>query len=156
LLAKEFSSWGHFTEEMKKETAFDALTRIEGVGPVMATYIVDFFLEKHNLSLLETLESLLHIDVYVKTTAQTQLSGKTVVFTGTLKNMTRPEAKAKALKAGAKVASSVSAKTSYVIAGEDAGSKLKEAEKLGVAIITEQDFNQMLDAGPNNVYDDKA
>lgn len=60
--------------------------------------------------------------------------------------MSRAEAKAKALAAGAKVSGSVSAKTDYVVAGEDAGSKLKKATDLGVAVISEKDFNQMLDA----------
>ena len=74
---------------------------------------------------------------------ESELYGKTVVFTGTLTNLTRSEAKSKALAMGAKVSGSVSANTDYVVAGENAGSKLKKAQELGVKIISEEEFNQM-------------
>ena len=73
------------------------------------------------------------------------ISGKTVVFTGTLERMTRSEAKARAERLGAKVAGSVSKKTDYVVAGPGAGSKLKEAEKLGVTVLSEDAWLKLID-----------
>jgi DNA ligase (NAD+) len=73
------------------------------------------------------------------------ISGKTVVFTGTLERMTRPEAKAKAERLGAKVAGSVSKSTDYVVAGPGAGSKLKNAEVLGVTVLTEEEWLKLID-----------
>lgn len=146
LLAKTFGTWDDFFAAVTNENAPELLTHIEGIGPVMAGFIVDFFAERHNL---EQIERLLR---YIRLTAfetgvekQTRFSGKVVVFTGTLTTMTRAEAKAKALSAGAKVSGSVSAKTDYVVAGAEAGSKLKQAQNLGVQILSEKDFHQMLD-----------
>ena len=76
------------------------------------------------------------------------VAGKTVVFTGTLDTMTRPEAKARAESLGAKVAGSVSKKTDYVVAGEDSGSKLKAARELGVAVLTEAEWLMLIDPAP--------
>ena len=86
-----------------------------------------------------------HVLPFEEKTYQSALSGKTIVFTGTLPTLTRPEAKALAQKAGAKIAGSVSKKTDYVVLGEDAGSKAKEAEKLGIPTINEKEFKEMLD-----------
>ena len=72
------------------------------------------------------------------------LLDKTIVFTGTLTTLTRSEAKSKALSNGAKVAGSVSSQTDFVVAGESAGSKLKKAQELGIKIISEEEFNQMI------------
>lgn len=146
LLGRTFVSWGEFYTAVRDENAMETLTHIEGIGPVMANYTIDFFAEEHNVSLLEKLLTLVHVADFVAPSAkQTSLTGKTVVFTGTLMTMTRPEAKAKALSAGAKVSGSVSAKTTYVIAGADAGGKLVNAAKLGIQVLSEEEFNQMLD-----------
>lgn len=75
--------------------------------------------------------------------SETPVSGKTVVFTGTLTHMTRSEAKARAERLGAKVAGSVSKKTDYVVAGEDAGSKLAAARELGVQILSEEEWSSL-------------
>ena len=94
---------------------------------------------------MEKLTSEIKILPYENRKRQTALTGKTVVFTGTLQEMTRDEAKALALAAGAKVSGNVSSKTDYVILGENAGSKAKNAEKLNISIISEKDFKQMLE-----------
>lgn len=146
LLAKNFISWNNFYDAMMKENAFEVLTHIEGIGPVMADYIIDFFKEEHNQTLLQKLvEKITVLDFVAPTQKQTPFTDKNVIFTGTLETMTRAEAKAKALSAGAKVVSSVSAKTNFVIAGEAAGSKLTTAQKLGIPVLSEKEFNQMLD-----------
>lgn len=146
LLAKTFGSWQAFYQAVRAQDALESLTHIEGIGPVMAEYIVDFFAEEHNTHLLGQLTRIIPVmDFDNSQEKTTPLTGKVVVFTGSLADMSRAEAKAKALAAGAKVSGSVSAKTNYVIAGEDAGSKLKKATDLGVVVISEKDFNQMLD-----------
>lgn len=123
------------------ETLIIDLTHIEGVGHSIAEDLVAFLSEPHNQKVMNDLSDQIRIEAYVPMKADvTALSGKTVVFTGTLVKMTRAEAKAKALACGAKVSSSVSSKTDYVVAGEDAGSKLKEARALEINVITEDDF----------------
>ncbi len=156
VLAHHFGTWAAFETAMKKENARDQLLEIESVGPVMADYIADFFAEPHNQALLQELCSAVVVRPFISDTGRSlPLAGKTIVFTGTLTEMTRAEAKALALAAGAKVASSVSAKTSFVVAGAAAGSKLKTAENLNIPVVSEADFHQMLDSTQKTSYDDK-
>ncbi len=125
--------------------AFSDLIAIEDIGPAVARDLVAFFAEDHNLDILEQLNSHLSIEAYdVPQTSDSPVAGKTVVFTGTLSKTTRAEAKAKAETLGAKVSGSVSKKTDYVIAGEDAGSKLKKATDLGVAVLSEDDWIDLI------------
>ena len=146
LLAHNYPSWTVFRTAMESEEAADQLTHIEGIGPVMAQFIIDFFKESHNRSLLTQLEQMIHIFDYIpRMQKETPLSGKNIVFTGTLETMTRQEAKAKAQAVGAKVVSAVSTKTHYVIVGLNPGSKQTEAEKLNIPQISEKEFKQMLD-----------
>ena len=146
LLAHNYLSWQHFWQEMTGDNALDQLIHIEGIGPVMAEYIVHFFKEEHNQNLLQQLVSYMKIDDYVPPSRQnTPFLGKSIVFTGTLETMTRQEAKAKAQSAGAKVVSSVSSKTDYVVVGINPGSKQILAEKLNISQISEKEFNQILD-----------
>ena len=155
ILANRFQSWTAFYQAMTAPDAVLILTQIEGIGAIMASEIVDFFAEPHNRELLSELVPLITITDAVKPVVrETPLTGKTVVFTGTLTTLTRAEAKARAIQAGAKVASSVSARTDFVVAGAEAGSKLTTAEKLGVRVITEQDFQDLLDAPEKTGYDD--
>jgi DNA ligase (NAD+) len=113
-----------------------SLTDISGIGPIVAAALVDFFAEPHNL---ETFEDLLGQVTPSPMAAprQTSLSGKTVVFTGSLTALTRSEARVQAEALGARVAGSVSARTDLVVAGADAGSKRSKAESLGVEVIDE-------------------
>lgn len=125
--------------------AYQDLINIEDVGPSTADDLIAFFQEPHNSEVLEALERELTIEPFVLVqNSSSVVAGKSVVFTGTLETITRAEAKAKAESLGAKVAGSVSAKTDYVIAGKDAGSKLKKAEALGVKILSEQDWLQLI------------
>ena len=120
------------------------LDNIDGIGPKVACAIADFFREPHNASIVKSLVSLLDIKDAEVVAGNSPVSGKTVVFTGTLTRITRDAAKAQAERLGAKVASSVSAKTDYVIAGEDAGSKLTKAKELGVRVLSEDEWLNMI------------
>ncbi|MCI0600129.1 MAG: NAD-dependent DNA ligase LigA [Beijerinckiaceae bacterium] len=116
------------------------INNIEGIGEAVAEAVADFFAEKHNEEVLDAL--LEHVTVLPMEAAASKspVSGKTVVFTGTLERMTRDEAKAMAERLGAKVAASVSKKTSLVVAGPGAGSKLAKAAELGIETISEDDW----------------
>lgn len=121
--------------------AYADLCALEGVGMSMADDLCGFFAEEKNREILDDLERELSIEPYAVTIrTDSAVVGKTVVFTGTLEKMTRAEAKARAETLGAKVAGSVSKKTDYVIAGADAGSKLKAAKELGVSVLTEDEW----------------
>jgi DNA ligase (NAD+) len=143
LLARHFGS-----VEALRDTAIAAaepgspalaeLTSVEGIGPVVAESIVDFFGEPHNLEVVAELLREVAPEPLEAVAQSSPVAGKTVVFTGSLERMTREEAKAMAERLGAKVASSVSKKTSLVVAGPGAGSKLANARELGVEVIDEQ------------------
>ena len=129
----------HFIELDKLIAAEQAeLLEIEDVGPVVAHHIHTFFRQQHNLDVIQRL-----LDAGVNwpeekpVYADSALAGKTIVLTGTLENLSRSEAKEKLLALGAKVAGSVSAKTDYVVAGRDAGSKLNKAQSLGIEVVDE-------------------
>ena len=113
------------------------LSAVEGVGPVVAEALTDFFHEPHNRDALADLLGLARPAAFVSTARTTEWTGKTIVFTGTLERMSRDEAKAQAERLGARTAGSVSAKTDLVVAGPGAGSKLKKAAELGVHVIDE-------------------
>ncbi len=115
-----------------------ALIEIEDVGPIVAHHIVTFFQQAHNQEVIKRLlEAGIHWPEEQKIAADSALSGKTIVLTGTLEKMSRSEAKEKLLALGAKVSGSVSKKTDFVVAGRDAGSKLTKAEKLDITVVDE-------------------
>lgn len=117
------------------------LLSIEDIGPSVADDLIGFFAEEKNLTILDDLAQELTIEPYVlKIRTDSAVVGKTVVFTGTLEKMTRSEAKARAETLGAKVSGSVSKKTDYLVAGADAGSKLKNAKELGVIVLSEDEW----------------
>lgn len=121
--------------------AYADLLSIEDIGPSVAEDLLAFFAEAHNIDVLDDLQKQLDIQPYVAPSpGNSKVAGKTVVFTGTLVTMTRGEAKARAESLGAKVAGSVSKKTDYVVAGADAGSKLKSAQELGVTVLSEEEW----------------
>jgi DNA ligase (NAD+) len=117
--------------------ALAELTAIEGVGPVVVEALGDFFHEEHNRAVWDDLLSEVLPPEYVVETKASAVSGKTVVFTGKLETMSRDEAKAQAERLGAKAAGSVSARTDLIVAGPGAGSKLKKAAELGIEVIDE-------------------
>ncbi len=125
--------------------AFAELDAIEGIGETVARAIAEFFGEDHNREEVARLLDLVDVEEAEKPKSDTAVSGKTIVFTGSLEKMTRNEAKARAEALGAKVAGSVSAKTDLVVAGPGAGSKLKEAEKHGVKVISEDDWLKLIE-----------
>lgn len=144
LLAKNYNTFANFMTDMQnKETG--KLVTIDGIGASMATDMVEFFAENHNIEIINQLLQQISVEEFVDTSRNDSvLSGKTIVFTGTLEKMTRAEAKTKAQEAGAKVAGSVSKNTDYVIEGADAGSKAKTARELGIKILSEDDFLSIL------------
>ena len=125
-------------------TAFAELNAIEGIGEIVAKAIAEFFEEEHNRAEVALLLGLLVVEEAEKPKVDSAVSGKTIVFTGTLEKMGRNEAKARAESLGAKVAGSVSAKTDILVAGPGAGSKLKEAQKHGVKVISEEEWLKLI------------
>ena len=122
----------------------DELSSVQGVGPVVAEALVDFFHEAHNREVLDDLLSEVTPKPFVSDARQTEWSGKTIVFTGSLETMSRDEAKAQAERLGARAAGSVSAKTDLVVAGPGAGSKLKKAAELGIRVIDEAEWAKIV------------
>ena len=120
------------------------LSSVQGVGPVVAEALVDFFHEPHNQEALDDLLSEVSPAPFVSDARHTEWTGKTIVFTGSLETMSRDEAKAQAERLGARAAGSVSAKTDLVVAGPGAGSKLKKAEELGIRVIGEADWARIV------------
>jgi len=122
----------------------ERLESIPDIGPVVAKHIVHFFQQPHNIEVIDKLRNAGVSWPVTEKAAHQPLQGKTYVLTGSLSRMTRDEARQRLQQLGAKVSGSVSAKTTAVIAGEKAGSKLGKAESLGVAVLSEQDLVQLL------------
>ncbi len=134
----------HFgTFEKIKEATLEDLCTVEGVGTKVADSMVEYFKDEHTMKHLDNLLKEVHIQKAEKRTEGT-FSGMTFVITGTLPTMSRDEAKVFIEKNGGKVSGSVSSKTSYLLAGSEAGSKLKDAEKLGVKIISEENLYNLI------------
>jgi DNA ligase (NAD+) len=144
LLAEEFGS----VDALMSATA-EELERVEEVGPRISQAILEFFAQPANLALVQSLK-----DAGVDMTAEkkqrsTQLAGLTFVLTGTLPTLTRDEAKARIESAGGKTSGSVSKKTSYVVAGEEAGSKLEKALQLKIPVLDEAALLALLETKPD-------
>ena len=135
-------SFGNLENLMSAD--IDRLKTISDIGPIVSAHITAFFKQSHNLEIIETLKQR---GIHWPSTASLQnkpLAGKTYVLTGTLAHLTREQATEKLQNSGAHVANSVSKKTTAVIAGNDAGSKLKKAEDLGVPVLSEAELMQLL------------
>ncbi|RKZ24464.1 DNA ligase (NAD(+)) LigA [bacterium] len=138
ILAERFKSI-----DKLKEATFEELASIEGIGPIMAKSIVNFFREKKNLEVLEKLRRA-GVKMEEEEKKEGVLAGKTFVFTGALSKYSRHEAQEKVIALGGKVSSSVSRNTDYVVVGENPGSKYEKAKKLGIKIINEEEFLKMI------------
>ena len=139
VLANEFETLDNIMN-----ASIDDLSKVEGVGEIIAKDIYDFFRKPENIQMINELKSLGVEPAPLVLNISDEFKGKTFVLTGTLQNMTRDEASEKIKEKGGKTSTSVSKNTSFVIAGENAGSKLDKAQKLGVIILTENDFLNML------------
>jgi DNA ligase (NAD+) len=147
-LARHYQHVGAMTKAMLKARPdaedHEELTHIGGIGEVVAEAVIEFFREKRNRAAVEALLAEIEVEPMEAVAKDSPVSGKTVVFTGALEKMTRDEAKAMAERLGAKVAGSVSKKTDYVVAGPGAGSKLAEAKKHGVEVLTEDEWFKLV------------
>ena len=148
-LARGYGSWAAFHEACLKLAKDDEETKkemdaLDQIGDTVIESLHDYFGEAHNRRRIERLVKQVSIRDAQMPRADSVIAGKTVVFTGTLEKMTRDEAKASAERLGAKVSGSVSKKTDYVVAGPGAGSKLAEAKKLGVAVLTEDEWAKLI------------
>jgi DNA ligase (NAD+) len=148
-LARGYGSWPAFHDACLRIAKGDVETRAEmdnldQIGETVIDSIAAYFGEAHNRRIVERLTEEVKILDAEKPAANTAVAGKTVVFTGTLEKMTRDEAKAMAERLGAKVAGSVSQKTDYVVAGPGAGSKLSKAKGLGVAVLSEDEWFELV------------
>ena len=150
LLARSYSSLAKFRKKIdaaqnRKSKEYEHLKSIDGIGPIVADKILTFFADPHNISVMNDIISQIEVtDFEVPHMQTSQLTGKTIVFTGTLEKMTRSEAKAKAESLGAIVAGDVSSKTDYVITGPSAGSKAEKAKKLGIQMLSEDEWLEMI------------
>jgi DNA ligase (NAD+) len=153
LLARHYGGFANWRAEMLAAVepgaeARGELKNIIGIGPTIAEELADFFGEARNVEALDGLAAELTIeDVARAQETESAITGKTLVFTGTMETMTRPEAKARAEAMGAKVTDSVSKKTDLVVVGADAGSKARKAVELGVRTITETEWRELAGLG---------
>ncbi len=143
-LLRAFGTIGELRRVATSGSAAEDLSAVEGVGPVVAEALVDFFHEPHNREVLDDLLSQVSPKAFVSQSKETEWTGKTIVFTGSLETMSRDEAKAQAERLGARTAGSVSAKTDLVVAGPGAGSKLKKAEELSIRVIGEDEWAKIV------------
>ena len=148
-LARGYGSWGTFHDACLKvarddEEAIAEMDALDQIGDTVILSIKAYFGESHNRGIVERLTREVTIVDAEKPKSNSAVAGKTVVFTGSLEKMTRDEAKAMAERLGAKAAGSVSKKTDYVVAGPGAGSKLAEAQKHGVKVLTEDEWLKMV------------
>ena len=124
---------------------FESLSSVEDVGGIIAQSIVDYFSKDDSLSLISRLKSAgVNTEYIEEESGDLRFEGKTFVLTGTLPTLKREEAGEIIEKFGGKVSGSVSKKTDYVLYGESAGSKLTKAKDLGITLITEEEFNEMI------------
>ena len=145
VLARAYGAWDAFLDACRKlaegdEDAQLEMDSIDQVGETVIEALAGYFGEEHNRGIVKRLTAQVRILDAERPTRDSPVAGKTVVFTGTLEKMTRDEAKAMAERLGAKVSGSVSKKTDYVVAGPGAGSKLKTAKELEVAVLTEDEW----------------
>ena len=148
-LARSYGSWKAFHDAALKvakrdEEVIAEMDALDQIGNTVIEAIASYFVEKRNRDIVERLINEVRVLDAEKPTTDSKIAGKTVVFTGSLEKMTREEAKAQAKRLGAKAAGSVSRKTDFVVAGPGAGSKLAEARKLGVKVLSEDEWLKLI------------
>ena len=148
-LARGYGSWKAFHEAGLKvakgdEETIAEMDALDQIGDTVIRAVAAYFGESHNRGIVERLTKEVKILDAEKPKKDTAIAGKTVVFTGALEKMTREEAKAQAERLGAKAAGSVSKKTDYVVAGPGAGSKLADAKKFGLTVLTEDEWLKLI------------
>jgi len=148
-LARGYGSWKAFHDACLKvakgdEETIAEMDALDQIGDTVIEAVRAYFGESHNKGIVERLTKEVEILDAERPKTDSKIAGKTVVFTGTLEKMTREEAKAQAERLGAKAAGSVSKKTDYVVAGPGAGSKLAEAQKLGVKVLSEDEWLKLI------------
>lgn len=148
-LARGYGSWQAFHDAALKvtkgdEEAIAEMDELDQIGDTVIAAVAAYFGESHNKGIVERLTKEVNILDAEKPKTDSKVAGKTVVFTGALEKMTRDEAKATAERLGAKAAGSVSKKTDYLIAGPGAGSKLADAKKHGVTVLTEDEWLKLI------------
>ena len=148
LLARHYGGLAHWRAQMLGATtigsdARSALGSIDRIGPGIVEELIGFFGEPRNVAALDDFAAQLTVEDAASPAADSALSGKVIVFTGSLETMSRPEAKARAEALGAKVTASVSKQTDLVVLGADAGSKARRAAELGVRTVTEQEWRTL-------------
>lgn len=152
LFSRTFVKWNDFwaavetVRDQPSEDAEQALVAIDGIGGAALGALTEFASEPHNVDMMAELMRELDIQDGEAPASESPVAGKTVVFTGSLEAMTRDEAKARASALGAKVSGSVSGRTDILVAGPGAGSKLKKAESLGVAVMTEAEWIALVES----------
>ena len=152
ILARHYRTWAAFEAAMTRAAVgagaeWDDLLSVDGIGAVLAASVITTFHQERERASIDRLVAELQVEeAQVRAPTDSPVAGKTVVFTGTLEKMTRAEAKARAEALGAKVAGSVSAKTDLLVAGPGAGSKAKEAARLGIETIDEDAWLRLIGA----------
>jgi len=152
VLARAYGSWDAFLDACRRLAKGDAEAReemdaIDQVGETVIAALAAYFDEEHNRTIVKRLTEEVRIGDAERPRRDSPVAGKTVVFTGALEKMTREEAKAMAERLGAKTSGSVSKKTDFVVAGPGAGSKLRNAKDLGVAVLSEEEWLKMVGEG---------
>lgn len=161
VIAQHFYSYQNFHDKMLKmanidenelaqDQDFTDLVAIDGIGEKMATSIIEHFKDEKCVKMITEVAAELNIQSAVIIKSDSKLAGKSIVFTGTLARTTRMEAKKKAEDLAMKVVGSVSSKTDYVVAGEDSGSKLKKANELGIKVLNEEQWEELINDESNN------
>lgn len=149
LLAQTYGSFQSFLDSVRDAQiglgdAYEILIGLDGIGPKVATELMEFFAQKDNLGMVQQLLEDVTVENAENTEISTPVAGKVVVFTGTLAGKTRSEAKAQAQSAGATVAGSISRKTDYLVVGSDPGSKAVKAKKLGIEVLSEEEWGHLV------------
>ena len=148
LLAKNYISFSNWYESMSLLSNNledqEYLNNIDGIGKKTIIMICNFFSNDHNIGMINSLKEVVNISNYIELESKTALTGKNIIFTGSLNQMTRSEAKSVAERLGMKVLSSISKNTDYVIVGADAGSKLKKAQELNLNILSEGQWVEII------------